>query len=86
MGLPAQVRLRSSRQQLAAANDPGELAKVLGKLGEIQAAFNKSAGADKEISLVDLIVLGRSHHHHHVPCADHRYKMMGPVELCAAEC
>jgi len=40
------------------ANDPAELAKVLGKLEGVQKTFNRSAKEGKKVSLADLIVLG----------------------------
>jgi len=52
------ARLRLAPQKDWSANDPAELSKVLAKLGEIQAAFNKSATGGKRISLADLYVLG----------------------------
>jgi catalase-peroxidase len=41
-----------------AANNPGELPKVLNTLKEIQAEFNQSRKGGSKISLADLIVLG----------------------------
>ena len=41
-----------------AANEPAELAKVLGVLRKIQSDFNGSQAGDKRVSLADLIVLG----------------------------
>jgi catalase-peroxidase len=49
-------RIRLAPQKDWEANEPAQLAQVLQKLGEIQAAFNQ-AGA-KKVSLADLIVLG----------------------------
>jgi catalase-peroxidase len=49
------ARIRLAPQKDWEANDPAELARVLGKLEEIQTAFN--AGG-KKVSLADLIVLG----------------------------
>lgn len=40
------------------ANNPELLARVLDKLGSIQADFNNSAGGNKKVSMADLIVLG----------------------------
>ena len=37
------------------ANNPAQLAKVLGKLEEVQSSFNNGG---KQVSLADLIVLG----------------------------
>ena len=52
------ARVRLAPQKDWAANDPAELAKVLAKLGEVQAAFNASARGGKKVSLADLVVLG----------------------------
>ena len=52
------ARIRLAPQKDWAANDPRELAKVLGRLEEIQKDFNQSAGGSKQVSLADLIVLG----------------------------
>ncbi|HZQ13997.1 MAG TPA: catalase/peroxidase HPI [Pseudolabrys sp.] len=52
------ARIRLSPQKDWDVNDPPQLAKVLGKLEAIQAAFNKSAKGGKKVSLADLIVLG----------------------------
>ena len=52
------ARIRLAPQKDWAANDPAELAKVLAKLEQIQAAFNKAAPGGKKISLADVIVLG----------------------------
>ena len=52
------ARVRLAPQKDWAANDPKELAKVLGKLEGIQKDFNKSAGGGKQVSMADLIVLG----------------------------
>ncbi|UZK70598.1 catalase/peroxidase HPI [Sphingomonas sp. S1-29] len=41
-----------------AANDPAELARVVGKLEGVQRDFNRSAGSGKQVSLADLLVLG----------------------------
>jgi catalase-peroxidase len=51
------ARLRLAPQKDWAANNPAELAKVLGKLEEIQKEFNTGR---KKVSLADLIVLGGS--------------------------
>ena len=53
-------RIRLAPQKDWAANNPAQLAKVLGKLEEIQREFNKAAEGDKRISLADLIVLAGS--------------------------
>ena len=50
------ARIRLAPQKDWEVNQPVELAKVLKKLEEIQAAFNKSS--KKKVSLADLIVLG----------------------------
>jgi catalase-peroxidase len=52
------ARVRLAPQKDWAANDPAQLAKVLGVLETIQAGFNASASGGKRISLADLIVLG----------------------------
>ena len=51
------ARVRLAPQIKWAVNDPAELAKVLAKLGEIQASFHKKSGRTK-VSMADLIVLG----------------------------
>ncbi len=51
------ARVRLAPQKDWEANEPAELAKVLGKLEEIQKAFNASASGGKKVSLADLIVL-----------------------------
>ena len=51
------ARIRLAPQKDWTINDPGELAKVLNKLTDIQTDFNKSHGSTK-VSLADLIVLG----------------------------
>ena len=53
------ARIRLAPQKDWAVNQPAQLAKVLGVLQGIQAAFNAGAGA-KKVSLADLIVLGGS--------------------------
>lgn len=50
------ARVRLAPQKDWAVNDPKELAKVIGKLEEIQKEFNKASGT-KKVSLADLIVL-----------------------------
>ena len=53
------ARVRLAPQKDWAANDPAELAKVLGKLETIQQDFNRAQGrSGKKVSLADLIVLG----------------------------
>ncbi|HTH51507.1 MAG TPA: catalase/peroxidase HPI [Pyrinomonadaceae bacterium] len=54
------ARVRLEPQKNWEVNNPGQLAKVIGKLEEIQADFNNSASGGKKISLADLIVLGGS--------------------------
>ncbi len=51
------ARLRLAPQKDWPVNNPAELDKVLGKLTEIQTAFNKKSRS-KQISMADLIVLG----------------------------
>ncbi|MDF3129032.1 catalase/peroxidase HPI [Kiritimatiellaeota bacterium B1221] len=52
------ARIRLAPQKDWEANQPGQLAKVLGGLEAIQAAFNASQSGGKKVSLADLIVLG----------------------------
>jgi catalase-peroxidase len=52
------ARIRLAPMKDWQANNPAELAKVLGKLEAIQAGFNKTATGGKQVSLADLIVLG----------------------------
>jgi catalase-peroxidase len=52
------ARVRLAPQKDWAANNPAELAKVLGKLEGIQQDFNRAASGGRKISLADLIVLG----------------------------
>jgi catalase-peroxidase len=52
------ARIRLEPQKDWEANNPEELAKVLGKLEEIQQDFNKSQWGSTRVSLADLIVLG----------------------------
>ncbi len=52
------ARIRLAPQKDWEANQPAELAKVLGKLEAIQTAFSASASGGKKVSLADLIVLG----------------------------
>jgi catalase-peroxidase len=51
------ARIRLAPQKDWAANDPAELAAVLGQLEAIQTEFNTVQFSDKRISLADLIVL-----------------------------
>jgi catalase-peroxidase len=51
------ARIRLAPQKDWQANQPAQLAKVLGKLEAIQADFNGTASGGKKISLADLIVL-----------------------------
>ncbi|MDH3420625.1 MAG: catalase/peroxidase HPI [Gammaproteobacteria bacterium] len=52
------ARIRLAPQSNWEANDPDELARVLGALEDIQQDFNGSARGNKRISMADLIVLG----------------------------
>jgi catalase-peroxidase len=52
------ARIRLAPQKDWPANDPAELAKVLGVLEGIRTDFNARAAGGKKISLADLIVLG----------------------------
>ncbi|MBT8095088.1 MAG: catalase/peroxidase HPI [Gammaproteobacteria bacterium] len=52
------ARIRLAPQANWTVNDPDELDKVLGELGDIQEDFNKSQRGKKKVSLADLIVLG----------------------------
>jgi catalase-peroxidase len=54
------ARIRLSPQKDWEANQPAQLAKVLGTLEGIQKAFNAAAAGGKKVSLADLIVLGGS--------------------------
>ncbi len=51
------ARIRLAPMKDWRANNPAELAKVLGKLEAIQTGFNKAATGGKQVSLADLIVL-----------------------------
>jgi catalase-peroxidase len=51
------ARIRLAPQKDWAANQPAQLAKVLGTLEAIQAEFNKAQSGGKKVSLADLIVL-----------------------------
>ncbi|MFN3619999.1 catalase/peroxidase HPI [Sphingorhabdus sp.] len=51
------ARLRLAPQKDWAVNDPSEVAKVISRLETVRAAFNKTAGSGKQVSLADLIVL-----------------------------
>lgn len=51
------ARLRLAPQKDWEVNQPAQLAKVLGKLEEVQKAFNASQSGGKQVSLADLIVL-----------------------------
>jgi catalase-peroxidase len=51
-------RIRLEPQKSWEANNPSQLAKVLGNLEEIQKNFNKDQSGDKKVSMADLIVLG----------------------------
>ena len=52
------ARIRLAPQKDWEVNQPAQLATVLGKLEEIQKAFNASQTGGKKVSLADLIVLG----------------------------
>jgi catalase-peroxidase len=52
------ARIRLAPQKDWEANQPEQLAKVLGKLEAIQQAFNQGQSGGKKVSLADLIVLG----------------------------
>jgi catalase-peroxidase len=52
------ARIRLAPQKDWEANQPQQLAKVLGKLESIQKAFNDAQPGGKKVSLADLIVLG----------------------------
>ncbi len=52
------ARVRLAPQKDWEANQPAELARVLGALEGIQTAFNADRGGNKKVSLADLIVLG----------------------------
>ncbi|HSF92639.1 MAG TPA: peroxidase family protein, partial [Paracoccaceae bacterium] len=52
------ARIRLAPQKDWAANQPDQLAKVLGVLEGIQAKFNGSQSGGKKVSMADLIVLG----------------------------
>ena len=51
------ARIRLAPQKDWAANEPAQLAKVLGKLEAIQQAFNGAQKGGKTVSMADLIVL-----------------------------
>ena len=52
------ARIRLAPQKDWEVNQPAHLTKVLGKLEDIQTAFNQSQSNGKKVSLADLIVLG----------------------------
>ncbi len=52
------ARIRLAPEKDWAVNDPAELAKVLGRLEDIQSGFNEGRTDGKKVSLADLIVLG----------------------------
>ncbi|WP_395687584.1 catalase/peroxidase HPI [Caenimonas koreensis] len=52
------ARIRLAPQKDWEANEPAELAQVLGKLEGVQQQFNSTAVGGKQVSLADLIVLG----------------------------
>ncbi|GAB3193341.1 catalase/peroxidase HPI [Hydrogenophaga aquatica] len=52
------ARIRLAPQKDWEANQPGQLAKVLGVLEGVRSAFNAAQGGGKKVSMADLIVLG----------------------------
>jgi catalase-peroxidase len=52
------ARIRLAPQKDWDVNQPAELARVLGKLEGVQAAFNGAQSGGKAVSMADLIVLG----------------------------
>jgi catalase-peroxidase len=52
------ARVRLAPQKYWQANNPAQLATVLGKLEAVQTAFNNAQASGKKVSLADLIVLG----------------------------
>ena len=52
------ARIRLAPQKDWPVNRPAELQQVLGKLEQIQTAFNEAQTGNKKVSLADLIVLG----------------------------
>jgi len=52
------ARIRLAPQKDWSANDPADLAKVLGTLTRVQQDFNRSLSGGKKVSLADVIVLG----------------------------
>ena len=52
------ARIRLEPQKSWDINQPAQLAKVLGKLEEVQKAFNASTSGGKKVSIADLIILG----------------------------
>ena len=54
------ARIRLAPQKDWEANQPAELARVLGVLEDIQSQFNAAQSGGKKVSLADLIVLGGS--------------------------
>ncbi|WP_238418763.1 catalase/peroxidase HPI [Gordonia sp. 'Campus'] len=52
------ARIRLEPQKNWEINEPGELAKVLPVLEQVQKDFNDSASGGKKVSLADLIILG----------------------------
>jgi catalase-peroxidase len=52
------ARIRLAPQKDWAVNQPEQLAKVLGVLGEIEQGFDAGQSGNKRVSLADLIVLG----------------------------
>jgi catalase-peroxidase len=52
------ARVRLAPQKDWPANNPDELAKVLGRLEEVRADFNEELRGNKQVSLADTIVIG----------------------------
>jgi catalase-peroxidase len=52
------ARIRLAPQKYWAANNPGQLQKVLDALEKVQQSFNTAGTGGKKVSLADLIVLG----------------------------
>jgi catalase-peroxidase len=52
------ARIRLAPQKDWEVNEPAKLAKVIGRLEQVQEEFNKAQSGGKKVSLADLIVLG----------------------------
>ena len=52
------ARIRLEPQKDWEVNEPAKLAKVIGRLEQVQEEFNKAQSGGKKVSLADLIVLG----------------------------